>query len=166
MFDEGEGAWASDEDEEGIFDDEESVFGDEGKVDTSNRALPEVADKAMHSPPAVVKTPPKTEKAALVAIYDKQGQPKVAKTVMREGKPKQLEPFRQPTPDEYNSLMFNGKIVRGGVVAQEVPISTNETAALEKTPLGGWSGKKKALVFGGAGIAVAGAAYWYFKIRK
>jgi hypothetical protein len=165
MFDDSEGAWASDEDEQGIFDDEESVFGDEGKVDTSNRALPVVADKAMHSPPVAMKKPA-TEKAALVAIYDKAGNPQVAKTVMRDGKPKQLEPFRQPTPDEYNSLMFNGKIVRGGVVAQEVPISTNEQAALEKTPLGGWSKTKKVAVFGGAGIAIAGAAYWYFKKRR
>lgn len=162
-------------DDEGLFSDSDSVFGNERR-DSSNPAIPLEADTRMHSPPAQVqnKGPDKTmmqrSPVALVAVFDEDSQPLVARTVMKEGKPVQLEEYRRPTPDEYNAIMFGGKIVRGGVVAQNVPTGTNTRAAMQKTPLGEikepWSKKKKALVFGVVGLSALGAGYGIYRWRK
>lgn len=164
MFDNNDGAWAGDDDNG--FDEEH--FGS----DTRNPAVTREQDARTHSPPAkTVPAPqPKTtalaERTALVAVYDKNSQPLVARTVMRNGKPFQLEEFRRPTPDEYNALMFNGRIVRGGVVAENVPTSTNEEAAVSRAPLGAWSPVKKVVVIGGVGLALVGAGYGIYRWRK
>lgn len=158
------GVWANDDD--GLFRDEESIFGDEGMVDTDNRLLTNSEDARMHSPPVraghAVEQP-----VALVAVFDQNGEPLVARHQMQGGKPQQLEEFRRPDPDEYNSVMFGGKIVKGGVVGEQVPTGTNLKPTLMRTPLGqtqqtGPNWKKIGLVTVG-GVALVGGGYFAYR---
>ena len=155
MFDtEADGAWDNDE---SIFDDHEE--------DTSNPGISAEEDRLEHSPPVHAGNVP----VALVAVFDEYGAPKVARTVMENGKPKQLEDFRQPTADEYNSVMFNAKIVRGGVVGTNVPTSTNLSTAMQKAPLGYVPPKppwKKVATVAGVGIALAGVGYGLYRWKN
>jgi hypothetical protein len=161
-----EGAWSAQDDTESIFDDEESIFGDEGPVDTRNQLVPQRVDDMIHSTPSRSQGS-NVQKVALVAVFDKDGQPLVARTVMKNGKPEQLEPYRRPTADEYNAIMFGGKIVRGGVVAENVPTGTNVKDQLQRTPLGAAESKtKKVLKWGLVGGALAGAGYAVYRWRQ
>jgi len=156
---------------DGVFEDEDSIFGDE-KLDQTNPAVTLEDDMQQHSPPANVENRGKStatmsrQPVALVAVYDENSQPLVARTVMKEGRPMRLEEYRRPTPDEYNAIMFGGKIVRGGVVGEEVSASTNERAALQKAPLGEWSMKKKVAVWALVGIGALGAGWGIYRWRK
>lgn len=161
-----EGLWA-DDDDDGAFSSEESIFGDEGSVDTDNRLLTRSEDARLHSPPVAVKPGGIVEQpVALVAVFDERGEPLVARHRMEKGKPVQLEEFRRPTPDEYNSVMFNGQIVRGGVVAENVPVTTNLQPNLMRTPLGqtqtgtDW---KKIGMFTIGGLALVGGSYYAYR---
>lgn len=169
MFSDDDGAFADDDD--GVFMDTETVFGDDVPVDSSNPAVTREAEAQRRSPPvqmqnkgsnkAMLKQP-----VALVAVFDENSQPLVARTVMKEGRPVQLEEYRRPTPDEYNSIMFGGKIVRGGVVGENVPTTTHQSANMQKTPLGGWSKKKKVLVYTLVTVGALGAGYGVYRWRK
>lgn len=165
-------------DDEGVFSDTDSVFGDE-VLDSSNPAIPPEADKRIHSQ-AVSMSNARPDNSmlqqktggpvSLVAVYDESGQPMVARTVMENGRPVQLEEFRRPTPDEYNAIMFGGKIVQGGVVGEQVPTTTNLQNNLQKTPLGEfkppWSTKKKVVVWSLVGLGALGAGYGIYRWRK
>jgi hypothetical protein len=163
------GVW--DNDDEGVFDEDESIFGDH-HADPNNPLVSKEYDMQTSSPVANV-SGSVDQPVALVAVFDDQGLPMVARHVMQSGRPVQLEEFRRPSPDEYNSIMFGGKIVKGGVVGQEVLTRTGR--GLQKTPLGflgqapdepKW--KKVAKV--GAGVAVTGGigylGWRWWKNRK
>jgi hypothetical protein len=165
------GVWDNDDDS-GVFDDEESIFGDDS-VDQNNPLVSKEYDMQTSSPVANVSGGAE-QPVALVAVFDDQGLPMVARHVMHGDRPVQLEEFRRPSPDEYNSIMFGGKIVKGGVVGQDVLTRTGR--GLQKTPLGifgqaaveepKW--KKVAKIGVGLGV-VGGAGYlgWrWWKNRK
>jgi hypothetical protein len=164
-MDNEDGVWpASDE---GLFDDDESIFGDEGQVDHDNPNISRADDVRMHSHPAQV-AGGALEAVSLVAVFDEQGQPVVARHRMHKGKPLQMEEFRRPTADEYNSVMFGGKIVRGGVVAENTPTTTHLPGTMQRTPLGqvhaekrGPDWKKIGLITVGGATVVAGGYYAY-----
>jgi len=105
---------------------------------------------------------------ALVAVFDASGQPVVARTVMDGGVAKRLEDWRTPTPDEYNALMWGGKIVKGGVVGERVPAGTRLSEALQRVPLGAADGQKRdwkkiGLWTVGTVVALGGGYYAYRK---
>lgn len=158
MFDEED--WNNEDD--GVFNDPEASFGQESSAVTISRE----DDAKMHSPPAntkaLVKQQPR-QPVALVAAFGPDGQPKVARTVMQDGKPVHLEEFRRPTPDEYNAIMFGGKIVRGGVAAENVPTSANLQASMQRTPLGEMSTQKKVLLGLGAVAVLGGVGYGVYR---
>lgn len=144
--DDDKDVWDDDDEVEGLFEDKDSIFAGTEDAEPAEEVL--VAKK---------KIP-----VALVAVFDQNGQPLVARHRMENGKPSPLEDFRQPNPDEYNSIMFNGKIVRGGVVAENVSTATNLGPTLMRTPLGQTepSPLKKAAMYIG-GIGVLGAAGYF-----
>lgn len=154
---EDDGAW-------GISSDEGDWSADEEER-SNNPAITSEQDALVHSPP-VKNVQGAQGPVALVAQFDAQGQPLVARTQMRDGRPVQLEEFRRPTPDEYNSLMFGGKIVRGGVVGSQVPAGTNLMARSQRTPLGqtttGINWKRVAL-YAGVGTAAIGGGWFAYK---
>jgi hypothetical protein len=150
-----------DDDDDGAFDDTEAVFGEAEPV---NAPAPQ-QDTRMQAPPAQTQNAPR-QKAALVASFGQDGQPMVARHVMKDGRPMQLEPFRRPTPDEYNAIMFGGKLVRGGVVAEDVPTGTNLDAQMQRAPLGESAPKKKWLMGLGGVVLVGGLGYGIYRWRK
>jgi hypothetical protein len=165
-------SWGA-EDDEGVFRDNDSIFGDAEDANSANPLLSTEEDAEMHSPPGGpgAQRGPLHRPVALVAVFDDNGEPLVAKTVMENGKPKQLEEYRRPTPDEYNALMWDAKIVRGGVVGTNVPTTTNLQPNMQKTPLGmvptnGVKPWKKWALLGGVGIAAIGGGYFIYKKVK
>jgi hypothetical protein len=166
------GTWDNDNDDDGLFDDGESIFGDQGNVDQNNPLVSKEYDMQSSSPIANV-SGSVDQPVALVAVFDDQGLPMVARHVMQNDRPVQLEEFRRPSPDEYNSIMFGGKIVKGGVVGQEALTRTGR--GLQKTPLGIFGQvaeepKWKKVAKWGAGIGVTSGVgylgYRWWKNRK
>lgn len=156
MFDE-------DEDDEGIFKNETNVFDKGASAEAaSGELLTREEDREANSPPANIIPFPgqKRERVDLVARYDANGEPFVKRVVIRDGKPVSLDKqFRRPTPDEYQSLLWNGKIVQGGIVAENT--NTSPGRGMAKTPLGetgGTNWKKVGLI--GAGVVGVGVAGW------
>lgn len=157
MFDEDE--------DEGIFKNEKSVFAEDGLL-TREEDREESSPPAAIAPSNVIPFPkgaaagPVRERVDLVAVYDDNGEPLVKRVVIRGGKPVHLDQkFRRPTPDEYQSLLWNGKIVKGGIVAENT--NTSPGRGMEKTPLGAVSSvnwKKVGII--GAGVAGVGVASW------
>ncbi len=105
--------------------------------------IPEqIPGTAGRNPPAVVQ---------LLAVWDQQGRPSVAKAV--NGSP--VEAWRAPTPQEWELLRQGGRMVRGGL-----------SAAPEVSAVPGGTAMKKLLIAGAALAAVGGLAYWYVKKRE
>ena len=158
-------SWDDDNDDGAWAPDDDGAFGDDD-VETANPAISREEDMRTHSPPASVGGTVERQPVALVAVYSNDGQPLVARTVMENGKPRQLEQFRRPTPDEYNAIMFGAKIVRGGVVAADVSTAQHTAAQMQRTPLGAWSAQKKLAVFGLGALAVGATTYGIYRWRK
>lgn len=165
--------WDNDDDGAWGISSDEGDWSADKEERSNNPAISAEHDARIHSPPAKNvqgAMVPSQGPVALVAQFDAQGQPLVARTQMRNGKPVQLEEFRRPTPDEYNSLMFGGKIVRGGVVGSEVPAGANLMARSQRTPLGQTSGgmnwKRIALYAGVGTVAIGGGWFAYKKLQE
>jgi len=158
------------DDDWGVFSDAEDNWGGE-EVETANPLITQERDEKMHSPPSQANNAIVAHQGpvSLVAVFDDNNEPMVARTVMKNGRPELLEEYRRPTQDEYNSIMFGGKIVRGGVVAQNSPTGTNVDATMRRTPLGNmgisvdW--KKLALYSGVGVLAIGGGWYGYKKLK-
>ncbi len=88
----------------------------------------------------------------LLAVWDQQGRPSVAKSV--NGNP--VEAWRAPTAQEWELLRQGGRMVRGGLSAAP------EAGAVP----GGAPAMKKLLIAGAALAALGGLAYWYVKKRE
>lgn len=156
------GVW--DNDEEGAFDEEGTLFDGKRMDDSIDEGAAPPAEAGAEAQPATKALAPSRERAALVATFDAQSRPMVARHVMRGGRPVQIEPWHPPTADEQRKLMEHGKLVRGGVVSA----STNQAATMQMAPLGeveqpAW--KKYAKI----GVGVAGAAalvYGGYRVYK
>jgi len=136
----------------------------------TNPLITREQDKNDQSPPVAAGTDVARPKArvALVGVTNAVGAVNVARHAVKpNGELKQLERFRAPTADEYNSIMFGGKIVQGGTVATNVPTGTNAENAMQRTPLGAVieSKWKKWVLFAGLGVAAAGFGYVFLKKR-
>lgn len=110
-------------------------WGDEERAPQRNPHISQRQDSQMHSPPAQVAE----GKKMLVAKYDEKGKPvSCMKVQIKNGKPEPLTQWHKPTADEYNAIMFKAKkqLVRGGVVGENVPTTTNFAAQTQMVPLG------------------------------
>ena len=107
---------------------------------------------------------PRVEK--LFAVFQADGSPIVAKHCFENGQWRKLEDFRRPSADEYNSIMFNGKVVQGGQVVHNAPTGTNAAATMATSPLGALSNVdwKKWAVRAGVVTAAGSIAYIGFKM--
>lgn len=164
-----------DSDGEGIFADNTSVFSsartpseDHSNAITTRemdarryedakppRALP--AARKVYDARAGIKGPPQP-KRILVAKFDNEGRPLVAHYAGN----KQLEPYRQPTPKEYETLRTKGKLVKGGI-GQVAPDGSVKPAPPPASPGLPWT---KILVGGGAAVVAGGLAWYFWKKRK
>jgi len=154
---------------EDAFASQSDAFGRQGPAST-NPLITRAQDAAAQSP--LVSTdasvPRPKARVAVVGAVGADGQMLVARhRVDGLGNLHALERPRLPTADEYNSVMFNGKLVQGGVVAQNVPTGTNYQNTVQRTPLGevGEKAKRWAL-WGALGIAAAGFGYVGYKYYK
>ncbi len=100
-------------------------------------------------------TPTSAPVVQLVAAFGDQGQVRVAKAV--DGK--RVEQWRAPTPDEWTALQQRGRIVKGGLAA--APAAPAPAPVAPETP----SIMPKLLV-GGALLAAAGAAFYFWRQHK
>lgn len=167
-------------DADGIFDEDGDIFDDDGDFDVEGEGV--FADRpSIFSTPAtpsedhrnpitttqqeMVRYEEPTEKQAivrqkmqLVAQFDRNGIPWVAKHV--GGKP--VERFRAPTPEEFQKLRNQGRIVKGGI--GEVPMKDVTPTAQQKSFLARlpW----KWLVLTGAIGAGGFVAYRAYKKRQ
>lgn len=114
-------------------------------VKTKDDDAPVVTKPSVQESP-VAAPPQGPVKKALVARYDKNGNPKVAWFHDKE----QKEAFRTPTKAEVDLLVKKGKVTSGGIAAVDEPAS------------GGIPWKKVAI---GAVVvaAVGGVGYWLYK---
>ena len=154
---------------EDAFAAQADAFGRQGQAST-NPLITRAQDAAAQSPPVAVEPPVPRPKArvAVVGSVAADGQMLVARhRVDGLGNLHALERARLPTADEYNSIMFNGKLVQGGVVAQNVPTGTNYQNTVQRTPLGevGEKAKRWAL-WGALSVAAAGLGYVGYKYYK
>lgn len=159
----------------GAFDEAPDAFGRSG-TPTSNPLITREQDRVDQSPP--VSAPAQNNiarpkaKVALVGIVDTLGAMHVARHVVKpNGDLKALEAPRKPNADEYNSIMFGGKLVQGGTVATNVATGTNIANQMQSTPLGALgevitSKWKKWVLFGGLGLAAAGLGYVYLSKKS
>lgn len=173
MFDDdwdNEGSWAdpSDEGEWGAPSrSEQEMMGE--VPDTSNPLLTPQADAQIHSPPLQQASQPpaiapaQAHAPSLVGRFDAHGRPVACcKMVMKNGQPVQVSPWKQPSADEYNALMYQSKkvVVQGGVAANDVSTATNAASTNQMVPLGAapskWGTAKKV-----AAVAVVGAGVWW-----
>jgi hypothetical protein len=160
--------WENDEAEafEDGFATQPDAFG-RTRPPSSNPLITREQDNVSQSPPVVAAgsniARPRA-RVALVGLVGPDGAMQVARhAVDGHGNLKALEAPRAPRADEYNSIMFKGKLVQGGVVAQNVPTGTNAVQTMQSTPLGGAETTKRWLLWGGIAVAAAGFGYAGYK---
>lgn len=168
LFDEGDDVFSDDEDDE----DQEGVFRDKTSIFSSAHSKPEDHHNPLiskeqerqqwESPkaPRALPGPANIEQAKkqLVARFDQQGQPMVARHVNG----KAVEQWRRPSKEEHEALRTRGRLVKGGIGEAAAPM----TAMIVPPAAPGMDWKKMAMWAGG--LAVAGYGGWVLwnKYRK
>ncbi len=141
--------------DDGVFD-RGSTFdrGEERQGPADNPPIIRQEDQARGVPAAELaagrNTAPSMTDQKLVAVWDAQGNPQVARTINN----RQQEQFHPPSPEEWELLKARGYFARGGLsdVAPATPTTPAAPAAGEGFP---W--KKAAAVLGAVG------ALWAWK---